>query len=177
MPPKYAIVSEASKHCWGKNFMNIFKNFFRDNADIFIDAPLKPTGEQNLEYYSLYQQYLKLYEEQLSEYINSLDISITDFYKELQDVMEDKELKDKKLLHFANYLVASTEYDKFYLLMARTAKNKRNNNKLVSNPNGEVVLGIDPDFIETAESKSSESKDDEYDAKNGNDDYDAKGHK
>lgn len=176
--PKYAIVSEASKHCWSKNFMNIFKNFFRDNADIFIGAPLKPSGEQNLEYYSLYQQYLRLYEDTLSEYISSLDISITDFYRELQEVMDDKTLEDKKLLHFANYLVASTEYDKFYLLMARTAKNKRNNNKLIANVNGEIVLGTDPDLIQTsAESKSGESKDDDYDAKGGNDDYDAKGHK
>lgn len=86
----------------------MFKNFFRDNADIFIDAPLQPLGEQNLEYYAVYQRYLKLYEDKLSSYIESLDISITDFYRELQELMEDNDIKDKKLLHFANYLVAST---------------------------------------------------------------------
>jgi hypothetical protein len=106
--PKYSIVSEAARHCWGKNFMDVFKNFFRDNADIFIDAPLQPLGEQNLEYYDVYQRYLKLYEDKLSSYIESLDVSITEFYRELQELLEDKDIKDKKILHFANYLVAST---------------------------------------------------------------------
>jgi len=60
--------------------------------------------------------------------------------------------------------------------MARAAKNKRNNNKLIAVEGG-VVLGTDPDLIqaEQAESKSGESKDD-YDSKGNDDgdDYDAK---
>lgn len=59
--------------------------------------------------------------------------------------------------------------------MARAAKNKRNNNKLVAADSG-IILGTDPDLIQ-AESKSSESKDD-YDSKGDDDDYDSKsGHK
>jgi hypothetical protein len=57
--------------------------------------------------------------------------------------------------------------------MARAAKNKRNNNKLVA-ADGGIILGTDPDLIE-AESKSSESKDD-YGSKGNDDDgdYDSK---
>ena len=58
--------------------------------------------------------------------------------------------------------------------MARAAKNKRNNNKLVAVEGAGVVLGTDPDLIQ-AESKSGESKDDTYDSKGNDDnDYDAK---
>ena len=31
-------------------------------------------------------------------------------------------IKDKKLLHFVNYLVASTDYPSFYKIMVRAAK-------------------------------------------------------
>lgn len=57
--------------------------------------------------------------------------------------------------------------------MARAAKLKRNNNKLIASEDC-VVLGTDPDLIQS-ESKTDESKDD-YDSKGNNDidDYDAK---
>lgn len=108
------------------SFVDVFKKFFADHADMFIDAPLRLGGEeQNLEYYALYQQYLKLYETVLSDYIESLDVSVNDFYRELQDVQNDPEIKDKKLLHFVNYLVASTDYESFYKIMGRAAKKAR----------------------------------------------------
>jgi hypothetical protein len=82
---KYGIVTEAAAHCWGKvsiiceyihiqiytfiftytymyiyfillqNFMEVFKDFFARHAEAFIDAPTTISGEQNLEYYSLFQ--------------------------------------------------------------------------------------------------------------------------
>mmetsp|Transcript_999 Transcript_999/g.1660 ORF Transcript_999/g.1660 Transcript_999/m.1660 type:complete len:189 (+) Transcript_999:66-632(+) len=123
--PKYAIVEEAAKHCWSKNFMDVFKEFFDEHTKLFIDAPAKLGGEQNLEYYALYQKYLALYEDVLSDYISTLNVSVTDFYRELQDVMNDPDIKDKKLLHFVNYLVASTDYESFYKIMGRAAKRAR----------------------------------------------------
>lgn len=90
-----------------------------------MDAPQQLGGEQNLEYYSLYQKYLGIFEEQLSDYINSLGSSVNDFYRQLQDVQADASIKDKKLLHFVNYLVASTDYESFYKIMGRAAKKAR----------------------------------------------------
>ena len=92
---------------------------------MFIDAPQNLGGEQNLEYYALYQKYLKLYETVLSEYIESLDVSVTEFYRELSEIKDDPNIKDKKLLHFVNYLVASTDYESFYKIMGRAAKKAR----------------------------------------------------
>jgi hypothetical protein len=91
----------------------------------FYDAPQTISGEQNLEYYTLFQQYLKLYEETLQEYIESLNVSVEEFYRELGDVQNDPTIKDKKLLHFVNYLIACTDYDSFYKVMVRAAKKEK----------------------------------------------------
>ena len=123
--PKYVIVEEAARHCWGKNFMEAFREFFARHADAFIDAPATISGEQNLEYYALFQDYLKLYENSLQDYIESLDVSIEEFYKELGDIKDDPSIKDKKLLHFVNYLLACTDYDSFYKVMVRAAKKEK----------------------------------------------------
>ena len=123
--PKYAIVEEAARHCWGKNFMEVFRDFFARHADAFLEAPMTISGEQNLEYYSLFQDYLKLYENTLQDYIESLDVSIEDFYTELGDIKDDPSIKDKKLLHFVNYLLACTDYDSFYKVMVRAAKKEK----------------------------------------------------
>ena len=123
--PKYAIVEEAARHCWGKNFMEVFRDFFARHADAFLDAPMTISGEQNLEYYALFQDYLKLYENTLQDYIESLDVSIEEFYTELGDIKDDPSIKDKKLLHFVNYLLACTDYDSFYKVMVRAAKKEK----------------------------------------------------
>ena len=121
---------------------DVFKDFFAENAHLFIDAPQQISGEQNLEYYALYQKYLKLYEDVLSDYISTLDVSVNEFYRELLEVRDDPSIKDKKLLHFVNYLVASTDYESFYKIMGRAAKKARQQQE-----------GVDLD--DRAESKSS----------------------
>lgn len=83
------------------------------------------SGEQNLEYYALYQKYLVLYETNLSHYVKSLGVSEREFYRELGEVKDDPEIKDKKLLYFVEYLVACTDYESFYKVMIRAAKKLR----------------------------------------------------
>lgn len=108
-------------------FSDVFRDFFAEHADAFIDAPQTISGEQNLEYYALFQKYLKLYENQLLDYIESLNVSMEVFYRELAEVSNDPDIKDKKLLHFVNYLIACTDYDSFYKVMTRAAKKVRKN--------------------------------------------------
>jgi hypothetical protein len=50
---------------------------------------------------------------------------VNEFYRELQEVQADPSIKDKKLLHFVDYLVASTDYESFYKIMGRAAKRAR----------------------------------------------------
>eukprot|EP01039_Chlorochromonas_danica_P005726 gene5726-6310_t len=125
MPKSYPLVEEASRHCWSNNFLEIFRDFYAKNVDLFMEAPLQISGEQNLAYYALYQEYLKLYERELQKYIDSLGASSTEFYRELAEVKDDPQIQDKKLLYFVDYLVACTDYESFYKVMVRAAKKKR----------------------------------------------------
>lgn len=138
-------------------FPDVFRDFFEKHSDTFIDAPATLGGEQNLEYYALYQKYLKLYENTLLDYISALDISMEEFYRELRDVSNDPEIKDKKLLHFVNYLVASADYESFYKLMSRAAKKAR---KAESKTGGVVGLGASDSKAEGKDSydDANESK-------------------
>eukprot|EP01040_Poterioochromonas_malhamensis_P006823 gene6823-7354_t len=152
--PKYALVEEAARHCWSKNFMEPFREFYARNADLFYDAPQSIAGEQNLQYYELYQQYLNLYEANLSSYIESLDVSIPEFYRELAAIRNDPEIKDKKLLHFVDYLVACTDYDSFYKVMTRAAKKLRQ-----ADERAESKTGGSDSKSSYGEAKSPSSKD------------------
>jgi hypothetical protein len=134
----------------------VFKEFLDENVDLFIDAPATISGEQNLVYYSLYQKYLKLYENTLSEYIASLDISQTAFYSQLSDILNDPEIKDKKLLHFVNYLVACTDYESFYKLMGRAAKKARKD--LWNERELGISTSLDQQLQSRAEGKDGENK-------------------
>lgn len=112
----------------------VFRDFYAQHAEAFLDAPVTISGEQNMEYYGLYQQYLKLYEGQLQRYIESLDVSVTEFYRELAEVRNDPEIKDKKLLYFVDYLVACTDYESFYKVMVRAAKKLRKAESKTADP-------------------------------------------
>jgi hypothetical protein len=62
MPCKYANVEQVCQHCYSRNFMDTFKQFFHDHAYVFQDAPLQIRTEQSLQYYELFQKYLRLFE-------------------------------------------------------------------------------------------------------------------
>jgi len=64
-----------------------------------------------------------VYESTIGEYIESLGSSVEDFYQQLQAVQENSaSVKDKKLVHFVNYMIGCTDYPAFYKMMVRAAK-------------------------------------------------------
>jgi hypothetical protein len=119
----------------------VFRKFFTDYAEVFEGAPLSvASGEHNIEYYELFQKYLLVYEvnklnklifyfyqfilfvifwikDTLEKYLTTLDCSIEDFYKEVR-IAQD-ETHDQYLQTFIDCLLASTDYDSFYKVMAR----------------------------------------------------------
>lgn len=130
--PAYPLVDAAARHCWSKDGQEVFRNFCAKHAHEFLDAPkFEDQCEQNLVFYDLFQQYLKLYEKQLSGFIDQMDGSDREFYEQLQDVQNDTEIKDKKLVKFVAYLIAATEYSAFYKLMYRAAKKINNSESKV----------------------------------------------
>ena len=59
-----------------KNGKEEFEGFFERYAPMFKDAPMKEVGgEQDLEFYAIFQKYLRLYETVLEGYIEKLDAS------------------------------------------------------------------------------------------------------
>jgi hypothetical protein len=162
---KYPLVDAAAKYTWSKNGQEVFQDFFQRNAALFKDAPLKEdAGEQNLACYELFQEYLRLYENVLSDYITSLDVSIEEFYRQLADVKDDPNIKDKKLLHFVNYLLACTDYASFHKMMVRAAK-KYNAVTGAEEKAESKSEGKSDDSPRRAAAKGARDSDDEKDSK------------
>jgi len=117
-----ALIRQVADYCWSNNFLDVFHKFFRDHAEAFIGAPDMTGGEHNLEYYGLFQLYLEVYESTLTEYLSTLDQSISDFYAEVKDVQDES--MDPYLKTFVDCLLASADYESFYKVMVREGKKK-----------------------------------------------------
>ena len=78
------------------------------------------SGEHNLAHYKLFQDYLELYEVTLTDYLNSLDVPIEEFYNDVREAKID--CTDPYLLTFIDCLLASADYDSFYKVMSREGK-------------------------------------------------------
>ena len=123
----YHVVQQAVEHLFGKNNTGGALQAFLDaNCDAFVDAPVVcPTeqDEQNLEFWRLFQNYTRLYEEHLTDYIQNVkDVSTQEFFQICKDISDDELVTDKKLKHFVSLLLSCTEYANFYKMMVRAAR-------------------------------------------------------
>ena len=117
-----ALIRTVADYCWSHNFLDVFRQFFADHAEAFVGAPEMHGGEHNLEYYGLFQKYLKVYEDTLTEYLMTLDSSIEDFYAEVREAQDES--VDPYLRTFIDCLVASADYDSFYKVMVKEGKKR-----------------------------------------------------
>ena len=117
-----ALIRKVADYCWSNNFLDVFHKYFADHADAFIDAPEICGGEHNMEYYSLFQDYLNVYEVTLTKFVSSIDCSIEEFYAEVRTVQEES--LDPYLRVFVDCLLASADYESFYKVMVREGKKK-----------------------------------------------------
>jgi hypothetical protein len=117
-----ALIRTVADYCWSHNFLDVFRNFFSDHAEAFVGAPEMHSGEHNLEYYGLFQQYLQVYEDTLTEYLSTMDHSIEDFYAEVREAQDES--CDPYLRTFIDCLVASADYDSFYKVMVKEGKKR-----------------------------------------------------
>jgi len=117
-----ALIKRVADYCWSNNFLSVFHKFFADHAEAFIGAPEICGGEHNMEYYSLFQLYLGVYEDTLTEYVQTLECSIEEFYREVREAQD--ETTDPYLKTFIECLLASADYESFYKVMVREGKKK-----------------------------------------------------
>ena len=57
-----ALVRKVASYCWSNKFLDVFQKYFTDHASTFEDAPPLTGGEHDMRYYTLFQDYLKVYE-------------------------------------------------------------------------------------------------------------------
>lgn len=117
-----ALIRKVADYCWSHNFLDVFHKYFADHADSFIGAPEICGGEHNMEYYSLFQKYLGVYEETLTKFVTSIDCSIEEFYAEVREAQDES--VDPYLRVFIDCLLASADYESFYKVMVREGKKK-----------------------------------------------------
>ena len=122
-----ALIRTVADYCWSHNFLDVFRQFFADHAEAFVGAPEMHGGEHNLEYYGLFQKYLKVYEDTLTEYLMTLDSSIEDFYAEVREAQDES--VDPYLRTFIDCLVASADYDSFLQSNGKGRKEKSHNDE------------------------------------------------
>ena len=122
MPSDLSLVKKVADYCWSNNFLDVFHKFFADHADAFETAPDMTGGEHNMEYYSLFQKYLEVYESTLTTFVDSLQCSIEDFYKEVRLVDESND--DPYLRVFVDCLLASADYESFYKVMVKEGRKR-----------------------------------------------------
>eukprot|EP00618_Florenciella_parvula_P033359 CAMPEP_0119537996 /NCGR_PEP_ID=MMETSP1344-20130328/50532_1 /TAXON_ID=236787 /ORGANISM="Florenciella parvula, Strain CCMP2471" /LENGTH=170 /DNA_ID=CAMNT_0007580715 /DNA_START=32 /DNA_END=540 /DNA_ORIENTATION=- len=125
---QWPLLSQALTYCWSNEFLDVFRQYFRDHASDFRGMKVgMGSSEHSLEQHAVFQEYLQLYEDRLSEYIESqLGGSSKEFYEELADAKDvqarDPESCDAGTALFIECLVASADYDSFYKVMVREAQ-------------------------------------------------------
>lgn len=122
---KWLILAAALRHCWGNGFLDIFRAYFRNHAELFRGMTYgMGKNEHTLEQHECFTEYLKLYEDRLADYIendpNGPRSKISDFYSELSEARAHGGM-DPGTQVFINCLIASCDYDSFYSVMVREA--------------------------------------------------------
>lgn len=87
---------------------------------MFADAPEMCSGEHNLEFYELFQDYLKVYENTLTDYLKSIGVTVEELYAEVRETQS--EATDPYLKMFIDCLLASADYDSFYKVMVKEGR-------------------------------------------------------
>ncbi|KAG3034983.1 hypothetical protein PC120_g1121 [Phytophthora cactorum] len=121
------IITRAAEFCSSPKFERVFDNFARDHADAFIDATEAKDGdvEHKHEYKELHDQYLKLFEEELSEFVESEGATIEEFFKECREIHDGQYtalFEEHNYAWFVNHLLACMDYKHFYGLMVNEAR-------------------------------------------------------
>ncbi|KAF4128028.1 The ARF-like 2 binding protein BART [Phytophthora infestans] len=99
------IITRAAEFCSSPKFERVFDNFAR--------------------YKELHDQYLKLFEEELSEFVESEGATIEEFFKECREIHDGQYtalFEEHSYAWFVDHLLACMDYKHFYGLMVNEAR-------------------------------------------------------
>jgi hypothetical protein len=112
------LLTKVQEFCTSSSFEQEFESFAKEHSDTFM-ASLDYSsneGEHPLEFFEVYQAYLKKFEGKIEDCIIDLGYEPKDFYSECRNVLEDEDLWGSKRF-FIEMLLATSEYEHFFVLM------------------------------------------------------------
>jgi hypothetical protein len=128
----------------GDTFQTLFENFFITHALEFDNEE-----EHKLHYYTLYQKFSAMFEDQLDQFCKQENLSYPDFARKCREASET----DAKVQHYVDILLGSTEYNTFVKLMR------------LMRPVAEKRLGVKADAKGTSSGANTETGEKASDAK------------
>mmetsp|Transcript_4274 Transcript_4274/g.4438 ORF Transcript_4274/g.4438 Transcript_4274/m.4438 type:complete len:183 (+) Transcript_4274:139-687(+) len=131
------LIQKVAAFCWSKGFLDVFRKYFEDHGEKFVNAPEMCGGEHNMEYYSLFQDYLVIYENTLTEYLEGIDCTVEELYSEVREFQGDS--TDPFLKTFIECLLASADYESFYKVMVKEGKKYTVKNSVKMNKRTEIA--------------------------------------
>eukprot|EP01031_Cornospumella_fuschlensis_P041524 gene41524-50675_t len=171
--PVSPLLRQVADYCWSNKFLDIFRKYFRDHAVEFEGAPSICDGEHDMKYYGLFQDYLKLYEDTLEDYLRTVDVPIAEFYQEVRDAQH--ETHDLYISTFVDCLLASADYESFYKVMAKEGHRSASTRELTRQESKAEEKGVADEKV--GEKSLKEVEDDKKTETNLNDESEKKSYK
>ena len=112
--------------CMSNSMEEEFDQFAADNAEVFVKCLTIERGgveEHPLEFHDVYTKYLRLFEAKIEAFIESKGFAINDFYRQCQEII-DEDIVHGSSRFFVEALLATSEYEMFYVLMKGEMKMK-----------------------------------------------------
>eukprot|EP00640_Fibrocapsa_japonica_P007105 CAMPEP_0113943868 /NCGR_PEP_ID=MMETSP1339-20121228/28905_1 /TAXON_ID=94617 /ORGANISM="Fibrocapsa japonica" /LENGTH=160 /DNA_ID=CAMNT_0000948847 /DNA_START=46 /DNA_END=528 /DNA_ORIENTATION=+ /assembly_acc=CAM_ASM_000762 len=113
-------LEKVMKYCWDNEFLDVFRNYFKEHAYHFTEYAEGRTEEHDLAWQELFEDYLKLYEDTLSDFLRQEGYSDKEFYAEVAAAKETA--TDPATKQFIHCLLASCDYNSFFRVMVQMAK-------------------------------------------------------
>ena len=112
------LLGKVREFCTSPEFEQAFESFAKEHSDVFM-ASLdynSNEGEHPLEFFDVYQDYLRRFEGKIEHFIVELGFEPRDFYAECRNVLEDEDVWGSQRF-FIEMLLATSEYEHFFVLM------------------------------------------------------------
>lgn len=113
------VLELVEQFCMSNSMESEFDAFAEEHADVFVRCLEIDRGgveEHPLEFHEIYQKYLKIFEAKIETFIVSKGFAVKDFYLQCQEII-DQDLAYGSSRFFVEALLATAEYEMFYVLM------------------------------------------------------------
>jgi hypothetical protein len=115
--PTGSLIEKVRDFCESNTFEGEFEEFARQHQDLFMKLLTMERGDEHpVEFYDVYNRYLSIFEGRIERFVTQLGFVPKDFFDECKGVLEDDDVVGSERF-FIEFLLASSEYDSFIMLM------------------------------------------------------------